>query len=186
MSESPSVPGLLAELRVLADAFAGAYAAQVCRTSVGAYANCYALSSRFAQWLRHRDVPCEMLHLTGSRVAFPAAAGRWPLCDPLGFEHWVVSAEDWSIDWTARQFAPDATWPKFVVVDALRAMWLRVDVWACAACDPRPADARHCELARPGLEREHRLIAMQTGGAGPFGDPRHDDAQPLRKACRHR
>ena len=123
------------------------------------------------------------MRLTGSRKPFPEGAGRWPFYDRATVQHWTVRVEDWSIDWTARQFAPSAPWPRVERVEDMPASWVRVEDWACRRCRRLVIDARHLELTPAGLDREHRAIAQATGGRGPFRDPRHDDTPPLLKLC---
>ena len=164
--------------------FALTGAARTCATPEGAYANCLALSARYAAWLRERGTPAGILALRGSRIAFPDAAGRWPLCDPDGHPHWVTVTAAWTVDWTRRQFDAGAAWPHVVPLDALLPEWREAGVWACERCPELVADRRHRELAPAGLAAEHRAIARETGGAGPFPDPRHDATEPLRPLCR--
>ena len=149
-----------------------------------AYANCLAVSARFAQWLRDRGVAAGLLHLTGLDGG-PAggAAGRWPRCDPEGFEHWTTLVGDLSVDWTARQFDPDADAPSVVPVDRLAERWRAVETWACEDCDRLVDDGAHAELAPAAMAREHAAIAERTSGAGPFPDPRHTTSAPLRRIC---
>lgn len=170
-------------MRPPVSAFALTEAALACATPEGAYANCLALSVRYAQWLRDRGEPAGLLRLAGSRTAFPAAAGRWPLCDPRGFAHWVTVSGDAAVDWTWRQFESGAAWPLVVPVEALAAGWEDASIWACEDCAELVADRRHQELAPSGMHAEHRAIARTTGGAGPFPDPRHDRTAPLEPLC---
>jgi hypothetical protein len=157
--------------------------ARACRRSTGAYANCLAVSARCAEWLRANGVDCGLLHLAASREPLPRAAGRWPLCDPADYQHWTVRAGDWSIDWTARQFRPLASWPEVDPVDALAARWRLVEDWACGRCAVLVADERHLELAPAGLARAHQAVAWATGGRGPFRDARHDETAALVRPC---
>jgi hypothetical protein len=169
----------------LLHAFGRTEAARVCADPVGAYANCLALSARCAEALRAGGVACGLLHLAGSRATFPYAAGRWPWYDPADAPHWTVRVGDWSIDWTARQFRPEAALPEILPVAALPARWLLVEDWACPRCDPLIADPRHMELTPPGLGRRHRAVARTSGGRGPFPDPRHEGTPPLTLLCTH-
>jgi hypothetical protein len=157
--------------------------ARACTRPRGAYANCLAVSTRCAQWLRARGVECGLLHLAGSLEPSPRGAGRWPDCDPADTEHWTVRVGDWSIDWTARQFRPHAQCPEVKRVDALWARWRLVEDWACHRCPDLVTDPRHLALTPAGLEREHRALARASGGRGPFPDPRHDDTPALVKLC---
>src|SRR5262245_22440481 len=93
--------------------------ARACASPDGAYANCLAVSTRCALWLRDRGVASGLVHCEGSLAPFPAGAGRWPFCDPGTFHHWTVRVGDWSIDWSARQFDGRATWPRLDRVEAL-------------------------------------------------------------------
>jgi hypothetical protein len=124
-----------------------------------------------------------MVALRGLHAAYPPAAGRWPLCDPEVYAHWVTVSGDWAVDWTWRQFDPAAAWPAVLPVDALAGAWLETEAWACETCPELVGDRRHLELAPPALHREHRAIARATGGAGPFPDPRHDHTAPLAAMC---
>lgn len=149
-----------------------------------AYANCLAVSARFAQWLRDRDVPAGLLHLRGLRGELPpGAAGRWPHCDPAAFEHWTTAVGDESVDWTGRQFDPAAAAPSVVPVARLAERWDEVQTWACEHCERLVDDPVHADLAPPPMAAEHAAIARRTGGAGPFPDPRHVDSAPLRRIC---
>ena len=164
--------------------FALTSAARACITPEGAYANCLALSGRYTAWLRDAGVPAGMLVLRGSRTAFPAAAGRWPACDPAGYAHWVTLSGDVCVDWTWRQFEPGAAWPLVSSVAALAEAWVDVRVWACDRCPELVADPRHLGLTPAGLHAEHRALAEESGGAGPYPDPRHpEDAGPLVPLC---
>jgi hypothetical protein len=138
---------------------------------------------RYARWLRDRGEPAALFRLARSRSAFPAAAGRWPLCDPRGYTHWVTVSGDCAVDWTWRQFEPDAPWPVVVPVDALLAGWHEASLWACEDCPELVADRRHQELAPAAMFAEHHAIARATGGAGPFPDPRHDHTAALEPLC---
>ncbi|MGZ6641411.1 MAG: hypothetical protein ACXVFT_06175 [Solirubrobacteraceae bacterium] len=164
-------------------AFRAEHAAAACAEPAGAYANCYAMSLRFAAWLRARDVPCSVLHLRGSRSPFPDAAGRWPPCAPERFEHWVVEAGGLAIDWTARQFVPDAPLPLVLDRAELGRRWREISSWLCVACDPGRAEPAHADLALGDLHLVHREIAVRTAGAGPFADPRHPPASVLAPLC---
>ena len=163
--------------------FALTGAARACATSEGAYANCLALSARYAAWLREGGVPAGLLAMRGSRAAFPSAAGRWPGCDPEGYSHWVTFSGDRCVDWTWRQFEPGAAWPVVLTVDSLADRWQELAVWACEQCPDLVADRRHLALAPAGMHAEHRALARATGGAGPFPDPRHDDTAPHVPMC---
>ena len=163
--------------------FALTGAARACATPRGAYANCLALSAGYTAWLRARGVPAGILVARGSRVAFPTAAGRWPDCDPEDYAHWVTFTGDHCVDWTRRQFQPDADWPAVLPVDALGGAWRDVTVWACENCPELVADPLHRELAPAGMHAEHRAIARATRGAGPFPDPRHDGRAALAPLC---
>ena len=164
--------------------FALTGAARACATPAGAYANCLALSARYAAWLRARGEPAGLLALRGSRAAFPGAAGRWPHCDLSGYAHWVTASGGWAVDWTLRQFDPAAGWPVVTPVAVLADGWDAVEVWACERCPDLVADPRHQVLAPPALHAEHRALAEATDGAGPFPDPRHDRTAPLVPMCR--
>jgi hypothetical protein len=172
-----------ARLAVLLREFGRTEPARACDDPAGAYANCLAVSVRCAEWLRERDVDCELLRSSGSRMAFPGGSGRWPFFDPARIRHWSVGVGPWSIDWTARQFRPDFGWPEVMPSEALARRWSATDVWACRRCSRLVADPRHRELAPDGLEREHREIARATAGRGPFPDPRHDGTPPLVTLC---
>jgi len=165
--------------------FALTGAARACTTPEGAYANCLALSARYAAWLRERGEPAAMLALLGSRRAFPDAAGRWPLCAPAAYPHWVTVSRGWAVDWTRRQFEPGAAWPAIVPESEIAEAWDDVRVWACERCPDLVADRRHAELAPAGMHLEHRRLARETAGMGPFPDPRHDVDGPLRPLCVH-
>ena len=108
--------------------------ARACADPAGAYANCLAASARCAEWLRARGIGCGLLMFSGSLEPFPDGAGRWPFCEPLECRHWTVRAGSWSIDWTARQFRPDAGWPEVSEVVALAARWRLTADWACDRC----------------------------------------------------
>lgn len=170
------------ELDRLATAFAeeaGGHA-----TPGEAYANCLAVSAQFAQWLRDRGVAAGLLHLKGMRDAsLDGAAGRWPHCDPGAFEHWTTLVGDHSVDFTARQFAPDAQAPAVVAVDTLGERWETVETWACPSCDRLVDDPVHAELAPAAMAAEHETLARRTHGMGPFPDPRHLTSAPLRRIC---
>jgi hypothetical protein len=172
-----------AELASLLREFEQTGPARACGGAAGAYANCLAVSTRCAYWLRERGVPCGLLRLAGSRDPFPDGAGRWPFCDPAKTEHWTVRVDRWSIDWTARQFNPRAQWPQIEQVDALAARWLAAEDWACHRCPRLFIDARHLELTPAGLDREHSALAQASRGRGPFRDPRHDGTPALVKLC---
>ena len=163
--------------------FALTEAALACATAEGAYANCLALSVRYARWLRGRGEPAALLRVAGSRSGFPAAAGRWPHCDPGTYAHWVTVSGDVTVDWTWRQFEPGAAWPVVAPVDTIGAGWREVSVWACEDCRELVADRRHEELAPAAMHARHRAIARATGGAGPFPDPRHDRTAALEPLC---
>jgi hypothetical protein len=163
--------------------FALTGAARTCATPEGAYANCLALSARYAAWLRDLGVPAGILVMRGSRGAFPSAAGRWPGCDREGYAHWVTFSGDRCVDWTWRQFEPGASWPVVAPVAALADVWHEVAVWACEECPDLVADRRHLALAPAEMHAEHRALARATGGAGPFPDPRHDTSSALVPLC---
>jgi hypothetical protein len=175
--------GVPSRLAVLLDEFGRTEPARVCADPVGAYANCLALSAQCAEWLRERGVACGVLRHSGSRATFPDGSGRWPFVDPREIRHWTVRVGPWSIDWSARQFRPQADWPDVMPVDSLRAAWGLTEDWACPRCPVLVAHPRHRELTPNGLERAHRQIARATRGRGPFGDPRHDDTPGLAVLC---
>lgn len=172
-----------AELVALLREFERTGPAGACADPAGAYANCLAVSTHCAHWLRDRGVACGLLHLVGSRAPSPEGAGRWPFCDPASTEHWTVRVEHWSVDWTARQFHPRAPWPQVERVDVLTARWLVAEDWACHRCSRLVIDVRHLELTAVGLDREHRAVAQASSGRGPFPDVRHDGTPPLAKLC---
>ena len=163
--------------------FALTGAARACATPEGAYANCLALSARYAAWLRDAGLPAGLLAMRGSRAAFPSAAGRWPGCDPEDYSHWVTFSGEHCVDWTWRQFDREAAWPIVLPVDALTGAWHEVRVWACATCPDLVADPLHQALAPADMHAEHRALARATGGAGPFPDPRHDTTPALVPMC---
>lgn len=169
---------------MLLDAFGTTPEARAGATPAGAYANCYALSVAFARWLHERNVRCQILHLVGSRKPLPDAVGRWALCDPATAQHWAVRVGRWTVDWTARQFSPQADFPCVKSRRRLEREWLLIDKWACAGCITT-ADERHLALASPALYEEHYSAATSTAGAGPFPDSRHDLTAPLLKTCAH-
>jgi hypothetical protein len=172
----PQLAGLLRE-------FALTDAARVCADPAGAYANCLAVSVRCAEWLRARGIECGLLRLAASRAPFPHASGRWSSCDPRELSHWTVSAGSWSIDWSARQFEPEADWPDVRRVDSLADRWEVAAVWACDRCPELVADPRHIEFSPRDLERAHRAVGLATGGRGPFPDRRHDSTPGLVSPC---
>jgi len=172
-----------AQLARLLREFAQTDAARLCEHPAGAYANCLAVSVRCAEWLRAHGIECGLLHLAGSRAPFPQASGRWPFCDPREFRHWTVSAGPWSIDWSARQFEPQADWPDVRRADSLPARWELAEVWACHRCPELVADPRHLEFSPSDLERAHRDVGRATGGRGPFADRRHDGPPGLVSPC---
>lgn len=180
---APAIVQAPTHLAPLLEEFARTKPARACAHPAGAYANCLAVSSRCAEWLRARGVECGMLLLSGSVEPFPEGSGRWPFCDPREFSHSVVRVGDWSIDWTARQFRPGADWPEVAHVDWLASRWHAVETWACARCAALVAHPRHRELTPSRLERAHRDIARATRGRGPFGDPRHDSPPALALLC---
>jgi hypothetical protein len=163
--------------------FALTGAARACATPSGAYANCLALSVRYARWLRERDIAAGLLALRGSRAAFPSAAGRWPVCEPDAYAHWVTLSGDWAVDWTWRQFDPTAGWPVVLPVEQVIAGWLEHRVWACERCPELVADRRHQDLAPVAMAARHLAIARDSAGAGPFPDPRHDHTAALAVMC---
>ena len=130
--------------------FALTGAARACATPEGAYANCLALSARYAAWLRDAGVPAGLLAMRGSRGAFPSAAGRWPGCDPEDYAHWVTFSGEHCVDWTWRQFDREAAWPVVLPVDALAGAWHEVRVWACETCPELVADPLHQALTPAG------------------------------------
>jgi hypothetical protein len=173
------------DLPALCAAFAMTPAAATCSTPDGAYANCYAVSVRFARFLREHHVACLLLVLTGPVADMTAAAGRWPYLNPSTASHWVVQVGDVIIDWTARQFDPAAELPYLSPAATAGERWGVVEHWACESCAMLVADERHVELTATGLELAHRLVAERTGGAGPFSDRRHDQTRPLERVCAH-
>ena len=172
-----------ARLARLLREFARTEPVRACSEPAGAYANCLALSARCAEWLRSQGVECGLLRHAGSLSGFPQGAGRWPLHDPRTIGHWTVRAGPWSVDWTARQFRPQADWPEVERVDALGARWSLTEVWACERCRELVAHPLHRELAPAWLEQAHLEVARATGGAGPFADPRHDATGELVSLC---
>ena len=103
--------------------------------------------------------------------------------DERTIRHWTVRAGAWSVDWTARQFRPDADWPEVERIDALDARWSQTVIWACERCPELLAHALHRELTPAWLERAHLEVARTTAGAGPFEDPRHDTTGELLPLC---
>jgi hypothetical protein len=176
MSEHPLLEPLIAAFALEAEAVH-------CVTPRGAYANCLALSGRFAAWLRSRGVLCSMVRAAGYRGSLDTAAGRWPHADPRSFEHWITVVDGFAIDWTARQFDPEAAWPSVTPVADLRAAWEQVDCWSCAEVAGLVNDPVHLELAPPRMDVAHRRIARATAGAGPYPDPRHVDSAALMSLC---
>jgi len=166
-------------LPVLLREFGRTEHARVCEEPAGAYANCLAVSVRCAEWLRTQAIACDLLRFSGSLTPFPQGSGRWPFHDPLEIRHWTVRVGPWSIDWTARQFWPEADWPELRRVDSLSERWSLTELWACHRCPELVAHPRHRELAPIGLARAHREVARATGGHGPFEDPRHDGTPSL-------
>jgi len=163
--------------------FALTSAARACATPAGAYANCLALSVRYALWLRERGEPAGLLAMRGSRAAFPSAAGRWPLCEPESYTHWVTVSGDWAVDWTWRQFDPASAWPAVLPAEVAAGAWLESAVWACDRCPELVGHPRHQDLAPLAMAGEHLAIARTTAGAGPFPDPRHDHTPALVALC---
>jgi hypothetical protein len=170
-------------LRLLLQEFAPVEPARLCADPAGAYANCLAVSVECAEWLRARGVECGLLLLSGSRAPFPEGSGRWPLFDPLAIRHWTVRAGDWSIDWSARQFRPQADWPDVRRVDSLAAHWHLTQDWACPRCPELVAHPLHRALSPGDLERVHRELTHASGGRGPFADERHDVTPALEALC---
>ena len=121
--------------------------------------------------------------MRGSRAAFPAAAGRWPLCEPESYTHWVTVSGDWAVDWTWRQFDPASAWPAVLPAELAAAAWLESAVWACDRCPELVGDPRHQDLAPLAMAAEHLAVARATAGTGPFPDPRHDDTPALVALC---
>jgi hypothetical protein len=163
------------------EGFAATAAARACAAPAGAYANCLAVSARYAEWLRDRGVPAGLLVLRGRRRPTAAGAGRWPFRDPTGILHWTVAVDGWSVDWTARQFDPHEPWPRVDPIAALADAWDEVASWACERCPELLIDPRHGELAPPDLHADHRRRA--SAGADRFPDPRHDGTAPLVAPC---
>jgi hypothetical protein len=163
--------------------FALTGAARACTTPEGAYANCLALSARYTAWLREQGEPAGIVALLGSRRAFADAAGRWPLCPPAGHSHWVTVSGGWAVDWTRRQFEPGADWPATMPAAELADAWRDVRVWACERCPELVADPLHEQLAPAGMHLEHRRLAGETDGRGPFPDPRHERHPSLEPLC---
>ena len=63
--------------------FALTSAARTCATPAGAYANCLALSVRYALWLRERGEPAGLLrHRAGAAPRSRRPPAGWPLCEP--------------------------------------------------------------------------------------------------------
>lgn len=156
--------------------------AALCSTPEGAYANCYAMSVGFAQFLRAHGQPCRLLQARGALLDVGAGAGRWPHTDPAGFEHWTVAVGNLSVDWTARQFDAGAAWPQVIPVAALQLDWVQVSEWACESCGSLCADPRHADLAPEHMHADHALAAFMSAD-GPFADPRHLDTLPLQSPC---
>lgn len=158
-------------------------------TPLYAYANCLAISTQFAQWLRdNRGIPAGLLHLHGMRKPLPnGASGRWPYTDPSTFGHWTVFINTgdycWSIDFTAKQFDPSAPTPLILSVESLKEEWDLVEIWACESCNRLVDDTIHATLAPLDMAAEHIDIAQRTCGKGPFPDPRHLTSAPLCKIC---
>ena len=176
----------MAPLAELLREFARTDVARACADADGAYANCLAVSATCAAWLRARGVPCGLLKVTGSRRAFPTAAGRWPYCDPAGFTHWTVAVAGQSVDWSGRQFDPAVPWPEVLPVGALAERWHKVERYACERCATLVADPRHLELAPATLAAQHRERARDSAGRGAFYDARHaGDPWPLTPLCDH-
>ena len=163
--------------------FARTAPARACFEPAGAYANCLALSALCVEWLRSQGVGCGMLRHTGSVCRFPQGAGRWPFVDERTIRHWTVHAGAWSVDWTARQFRPDADLPEVEHVESLSERWSLTEVWACERCSELLTHPLHRELTPAWLEQAHLEVARATGGAGPFADPRHDATGELLLLC---
>ncbi len=163
------------------DGFAATPAARACAAPAGAYANCLALSARYAEWLRDQGTPAGLLVLRGRRRPVSAGAGRWPFRDPASILHWTVAVEGWCVDWTARQFDPLEPWPRVDPIAALDKDWDAVVSWACERCPELLADPRHGQLAPPDLHAAHHHRARTSAGRLP--DPRHDGTAPLVTTC---
>lgn len=163
--------------------FATVAVARSCADTAGAYANCLAVSVECAEWLRARGVECGLLRLAGSREPFPEGSGRWPYFDPLAIRHWTVRAGEWSVDWSARQFRPQAGWPDVRHVDSLGARWHEIEDWACPRCPELVAHPLHRAFSPGDLERSHRELSRATHGRGPFADLRHDMTPALVALC---
>ena len=146
--------------------FALTGAARACATAEGAYANCLALSARYARWLRERGEPAGMIALRGSRAAFPSAAGRWPRLRARGLHALGDLQRRPGVDWTLAPVRPGRPWPVVLPVEVVAAGWRESEVWACATCPDLLADRRHGDLAPPAMHAEHLAIARATGGAG--------------------
>lgn len=86
------------------------------------FSRCKEVSAAYTQYLREHGVVAEWVQVCGARGEFPDAQPQWQTLDPEHWQHCLtrITRPDGLalyIDWTARQFDPDADHPRVSAVD---------------------------------------------------------------------
>lgn len=75
-----------------------------------AFNSCKAVSASFVEWARRHDLDASLVQLEGS-PEYPDAFSPWKEIPRERRLHYVAKIGDLYVDWTARQFCPDAPVP---------------------------------------------------------------------------
>ena len=91
-------------------------------TRNGAFDRCKPTSAAYTAWLQDQGVEATWVQVVSPTGSFPDAHPSWKRIEKYFWQHYVthVTGPDgvaWEVDWTARQFNPDADFPQIRPVD---------------------------------------------------------------------
>lgn len=88
----------------------------------GAFSRCKEVSAEYTEHLRAHGIDAEWVQVVGPRGDFPAAQEPWRGLRQDFWQHYLTRAPgpdgDYYVDFTARQFDPEADHPQIVRADA--------------------------------------------------------------------
>lgn len=129
-------------------------------TPTGAFSRCKDTSAEYTSFLRTHGIDAEWVHVIGPRREFPDADARWKTVAQERWQHYLTrvtgpGGDEHYVDWTARQFDPNAMHPHITaVID---------DQWAQTY--PVDADTVDHYLSSWHTERaaQHRTASLPAG-----------------------
>jgi hypothetical protein len=90
---------------------------------------CKATTKEFAEFLSQHGVASRIVQVHGAKLDYPEAHKKWKSMNPEHWIHYLVLIGDKSIDWTQRQYSPQAAVPEILDKSELPQRWEKLNIY---------------------------------------------------------